>query len=649
LDEQLADADQELAGAQREVLAAQRAVSDLSNAESARYDAINKITRGELDRNERALAELRRQGRLRSEVWGPVFKHVRVGKPLHGAYLEHVVQSTSRMIGYICELQEDASLVGRELECFAVIRSPSAAAAQAVQVPAPLRQRGVVCLAELVTGTPEVINALMEKTSLGRTCVSEREIDQRSVLSTRKGDGMLTNLIMGPKNYSVAFSRYDQHSVTRVAQIRTTANFFNVGVNEDEVQARQKKVIELRSQHAAVSRKRTELDAKRKEVEVQLQEAVTALARIDTGCRKRKTLEQRRAALRKRVGELSEPQSEATKQELATKLKRAAQQLADKVGELRDAWQNCLGGVLERNGLELHKTYSELRKAALQRHLSEREAAMRSLEDAVARSEQLVTEAQRRSAEARRRADAEAPWPEWKRRFTEEIQALSQASIHARIAQIEESVRGMLQDNDVLQRLEETRRRVADLGLRCTQCENALQNMQRDMSKIRDTFLPRLRDVVNAVDRAFSASFSRMRCQGEVKLLDSDENYAKWELRINVSFRAGQDLKPFGETLSGGERSVVTILFLLALQRVTEVPFRVIDEINQAMDAQNERHVFEQIVESARDKAMPCQYFLLTPKLLPGLDFTNVSVFIAFNGQYSIDSRQWQEVLRRLS
>lgn len=32
---------------------------------------------------------------------------------------------------------------------------------------------------------------------------------------------------------------------------------------------------------------------------------------------------------------------------------------------------------------------------------------------------------------------------------------------------------------------------------------------------------------------------------------------------------------------SGGERSVCTILYLIALQGVTECPFRVVDEINQ--------------------------------------------------------------------
>ena len=42
---------------------------------------------------------------------------------------------------------------------------------------------------------------------------------------------------------------------------------------------------------------------------------------------------------------------------------------------------------------------------------------------------------------------------------------------------------------------------------------------------------------------------------------------------------------------SGGERSVATALYMLALQELTTVPFRCVDEINQGMDARNERWV----------------------------------------------------------
>ena len=58
----------------------------------------------------------------------------------------------------------------------------------------------------------------------------------------------------------------------------------------------------------------------------------------------------------------------------------------------------------------------------------------------------------------------------------------------------------------------------------------------------------------------------------------------------------------------------------MSLQSLTHVPFRVVDEINQGMDAVNERHMFQQLVSAASAPHTP-QCFLLTPKLLPQLDY----------------------------
>lgn len=64
------------------------------------------------------------------------------------------------------------------------------------------------------------------------------------------------------------------------------------------------------------------------------------------------------------------------------------------------------------------------------------------------------------------------------------------------------------------------------------------------------------------------------------------------------------------------------------------MPFRVVDEINQGMDAINERKAFEQLVESAIHEDTP-QCFLLTPKLLPNLTYSpNVTVLQIMNGPF---------------
>ncbi|ONK78428.1 uncharacterized protein A4U43_C02F18660 [Asparagus officinalis] len=85
---------------------------------------------------------------------------------------------------------------------------------------------------------------------------------------------------------------------------------------------------------------------------------------------------------------------------------------------------------------------------------------------------------------------------------------------------------------------------------------------------------------------------------------------------------------------SGGELSVSTILYLVSLQDLTNCPFRVVDEINQGMDPINERKMFQQLVRAVSQENTP-QCFLLTPKLLPDLEYSDAcSILNIMNGPY---------------
>ncbi|VDN33786.1 unnamed protein product [Gongylonema pulchrum] len=87
---------------------------------------------------------------------------------------------------------------------------------------------------------------------------------------------------------------------------------------------------------------------------------------------------------------------------------------------------------------------------------------------------------------------------------------------------------------------------------------------------------------------------------------------------------------------SGGERSVSTMLYILALQELTAVPFFCVDEINQGMDSTNERLVFNMIIDmlSSDTGLAKTQYFLLTPKLLPDLTYSRkVKIHCIYSGK----------------
>jgi len=61
------------------------------------------------------------------------------------------------------------------------------------------------------------------------------------------------------------------------------------------------------------------------------------------------------------------------------------------------------------------------------------------------------------------------------------------------------------------------------------------------------------------------------------------------------------------------------MLFLLAMP-TKNCPFRLVDEINQGMDQQNERNVID-VLSNVSNSPNCCQFFIITPKLLPNIDF----------------------------
>ncbi|CZR51566.1 related to structural maintenance of chromosomes protein 5 [Phialocephala subalpina] len=150
--------------------------------------------------------------------------------------------------------------------------------------------------------------------------------------------------------------------------------------------------------------------------------------------------------------------------------------------------------------------------------------------------------------------------------------------------------------------------------------EAKLEKLENRITKIRDRWEPRLDTLINTISEAFSHNFEQIGCAGSVSV-NKDEDFNDWSIQIRVKFRPGEDLQILdAHRQSGGERSVSTIFYLMALQSMAQSPFRVVDEINQGMDPRNERMVHERMVEIACQE-YTSQYFLITPKLLTGLRY----------------------------
>ncbi|XP_064295494.1 structural maintenance of chromosomes protein 5 isoform X3 [Phalacrocorax carbo] len=170
-----------------------------------------------------------------------------------------------------------------------------------------------------------------------------------------------------------------------------------------------------------------------------------------------------------------------------------------------------------------------------------------------------------------------------------------------------------------------------------------LDNYKQKISQVKEKWLNPLKKLIEKINERFSNFFSSMQCVGEVDLhVENEEEYDKYGIRIRVKFHSStalHELTPYHQ--SGGEKSVSTMLYLMSLQELNRCPFRVVDEINQGMDPVNERRVFDMVVKTAC-KESTSQYFLITPKLLQNLNYSNkMTVLFVYNGPFMLDANRW--------
>ena len=165
--------------------------------------------------------------------------------------------------------------------------------------------------------------------------------------------------------------------------------------------------------------------------------------------------------------------------------------------------------------------------------------------------------------------------------------------------------------------------------------ENEADGINEKVDKASERWEEQVESVTQKISVQFSHYMTDLSYDGEVELVKKG-TFDEYEIAMKVRFREGETMSELsGHRHSGGERAVSTIMYLMALQEMTHVPFRAVDEINQGMDERNERLVFDRIVKSCCSKENRPQYFLVSPKLLQGLramEHDDVTVLMIWNG-----------------
>ncbi|WFD34909.1 Structural maintenance of chromosomes protein 3 [Malassezia cuniculi] len=108
-----------------------------------------------------------------------------------------------------------------------------------------------------------------------------------------------------------------------------------------------------------------------------------------------------------------------------------------------------------------------------------------------------------------------------------------------------------------------------------------------------------LSETLRHVERYFSEVFARLTGGTGTLVVERNEGGSAVGVAINVSFTAGDSLRL--HQLSGGQKSVVALALVFAIQRCDPAPFYLFDEIDANLDAQYRTAVAEMIHDLARD------------------------------------------------
>jgi chromosome segregation protein len=154
-------------------------------------------------------------------------------------------------------------------------------------------------------------------------------------------------------------------------------------------------------------------------------------------------------------------------------------------------------------------------------------------------------------------------------------------------------------ENQLKDRLSELVQRVTELGEELDEAESAVKN-------IKEQYHNGMNETLRNVERGVNEVLGRVQFPGSVRF-----ELALRDGRYGVEFKSRIKTESFGDISagSGGERSLIAIGLILALQRFNPAPVYIMDEVDTFLDATNT----ELVSRLFHDASRRSQFILLTP------------------------------------
>mmetsp|Transcript_1166 Transcript_1166/g.3084 ORF Transcript_1166/g.3084 Transcript_1166/m.3084 type:complete len:1077 (+) Transcript_1166:108-3338(+) len=592
------------------------------------------------------------QNKFRKEVLGPVCLDISIGDQTHAHYMEHVCPRYV-LEAFIVQTREDEEAVQEAAKSQRLKITSIFTGKMRIDTPQRLASREVMerygasqWLDECFDAPPVIKSVVMAQGDVITKTLCGTAHTKRTMAQLLNDQGMknVQNICTPDSVYNRRVSRYGGGESTRIDTLRTNGKLFKpvdmeacteleqrLQVVKDELGGFQQRLSEARGEVARIQSGLNALKRQKNEVTQEFKKRQNLIAYIR---------EQEKAltelANEEGVADLIAKAEVSILKSVGAQVKFARDMVAidSKVKDcIKEHCENCLSSA----------TFTARRHQLGQK--------LRRIKE---RNESLITE-ERRIANALKKAvedaktlkkQAEQCCPrnkEWEAKFAELPDNMEDLELTLQTAQTKVDV-NMQTNPVVVQQYEKRKKEIEQLEKQLGNREDVLGGLEKRRDELKNPWLAALKEKMEVISSNFSNYMKQIKCDGKVELRTPGEDFSEYGIAIMVQFRKKgkmQQLRGFAQ--SGGEKSVSTMLYLISLQGLTPCPFRLVDEINQGMDAKNERMIFEQVVQSACSSAETPQYFLITPKLLPDLRFTpEMTVLCILNGP-------WQQPFQRFT
>ncbi|OMO50483.1 RecF/RecN/SMC [Corchorus capsularis] len=588
---------------------------------------------------------------LNKEVFGPVLLEVNVSDKLHANFLEgHVAHYIWK--SFITQDSRDRDFLVKNLESFDVpilnYVGGQSDRKEPFEISNQMRELGIYSRLDQVFDAPTAVKeVLTSQCSLDRSYIGSGNTDQNADYIANLG---IFDFWTPQNHYHWSVSRYDNNAISATVEPVGDSRLLLSGLDLGETETLKSRKIELENSVADAERgikllqsEQRQLEDESAKIEKQREDMVLTSRRM---IQKQKNMENYVAQLKSTLSLEESDDLETAVAKLIDRAKRSNIERFNHAIKIKDLLVEAV--AWKWSFAEKHMSFIEndakIRELEVNLTAHKKVASKASLD--LQKCKEDVEDYLQQLSAAKKHAESIAIiTPELAKLFRKMPTTIEEleAAIQDNISQANSIF--CLNGNNILLEYEDRRRQIETLSEKLEADNNKLQKCLEEIDALKGTWLPTLRNLVNQINETFSRNFKEMAVAGEVSLDEHDADFDQFGIFIKVKFRqAGQLQVLSAHHQSGGERSVSTILYLVSLQDLTNCPFRVVDEINQGMDPINERKMFQQLVRAASQPNTP-QCFLLTPKLLPNLEYSEAcSILNIMNGPWiQTPSKVWSK------